>query len=337
MHITPLIDWFCLVKRDFPWRKNATPYGVWVSEVMLQQTQASVVVPYYLRFMKRFPTVASLAKAPIEDVVKLWEGLGYYSRARNLHRGALYVMQECEGELPSDESSLLKIPGLGPYTVGAIRAFAFHQKAAAVDGNVIRVVSRLFAIEEDVCKSSTKLKILECTELLLPEKKPWIVTEALIELGATVCKKTPVCHECPLKTDCKAHAKGIEDQLPVKTQRTAVTPLNRLVALIQHRECFLVRQVPEGSLMAGLYEFPYFEEGEWENAHENFFEAPMQLVRKMGPVMHSFTRYRATLNPVHWVVREKKAVEGFVWKTLEEAKELPFSAGHRKILLELIS
>jgi A/G-specific adenine glycosylase len=337
MEIETLIQWFNEVKRDFPWRKQTTPYGVWVSEVMLQQTQASVVVPYYLRFMERFPTVASLAEAPLAEVIKLWEGLGYYSRARNLHRGAIYVMKEYGGVLPSAESALLKIPGLGPYTVGAVRAFAFHQKAAAVDGNVIRVVSRLFAIEEDVCKTSTKKKILECTERLLPQNRPWIVTEALIELGATVCKKTPLCLECPMKSSCRAHAKGIEDRLPIKSDRVQVTPLNRLVALIQHRESFLMRQVPAGLLMEGLYEFPYFEEGDWDHAHEAFFEAPMQLIRKMKPVIHSFTRYRATLNPVHWVVRDKKEVDGFVWKTLEEAKELPFSAGHRKILRALIS
>lgn len=197
-----LVEWFNKQKRPLPWRKNPSPYAVWVSEVMLQQTQVAVVIPYFQRWMERFPTIQALAESSIEDAIKQWEGLGYYARAKNLHAGAKQVVANFDGELPSKVEALSRIKGLGPYTVGAIRAFAFHERSAAVDGNVLRFLTRYFAIEEDIAKIGTQKKITALAESLLPEKEPWVFAEALIEFGATVCKKAPLCFECPLNKSC---------------------------------------------------------------------------------------------------------------------------------------
>src|ERR1700722_10190653 len=178
--IDSLKDWFVREKRDLPWRENPSPYAVWISEVMLQQTQASVVIPYFERWMARFPTVAVLAEASQGEVIKMWEGLGYYSRVRHLHQAAKDLMYRYAGDLPRTREGLEGIKGIGPYTRGAILSFAFHQKAAAVDGNVLRVLARYFAIEEEIEKA--KKSITELTESILPEEEPWIVMEGLIEL-----------------------------------------------------------------------------------------------------------------------------------------------------------
>jgi len=177
--IQALKRWFLEVQRDFPWREDPSPYRVWVSEVMLQQTRAEVVVPYFERWMARFPTVEVLAEAPLDEVIKLWEGLGYYSRARNLHQGAQQIVRDYGGKLPNSADKLKKIKGIGPYTVGAILSFAFHQKVPAVDGNVLRVMSRYQRIEEDIAKQKTVKMIGQRVAEILPEKEPRIVIDLI--------------------------------------------------------------------------------------------------------------------------------------------------------------
>lgn len=211
--------WFQSTKRDLPWRCSPSPYVVWIAEIMLQQTQVSVVEPYFLRWMQQFPSIATLARATREEVIKAWEGLGYYSRARHIHAAAQYLMEKHEGKLPSRREDLEKVKGLGPYTVGAILSFAFHQKAAAVDGNVIRVLSRYFCVEDDVGKSGTKKQIWELAEKLLPDHEPWVVVEGLIELGATVCLKRPKCAECPINKSCLGFREGKQFSLPKKEKK----------------------------------------------------------------------------------------------------------------------
>ncbi len=254
-----LREWFLKEARDLPWRHNPTPYSVWVSEIMLQQTQVTVVKDYYLRWMKRFPSIAALSIASLEEVVKMWEGLGYYSRARNLHQAAAYLVENHQGDLPSDRNALLQVKGLGPYTVGAILSFAFHQRAAAVDGNVIRVLSRYYGIEEDVQKGSTLKKIWTLAEAILPESEPWLITEALIELGASVCKREANCWLCPLRLGCLAFKEGKQGELPKKGRRVEITSLSRQVFVIAHEDNLLVKKGEKGKIMADLYEFPYLE------------------------------------------------------------------------------
>lgn len=333
-----LKNWFIREQRDLPWRNSPSPYAVWVSEVMLQQTQVSVVIPYYERWMKRFPTIKDLAESHLDEVIKLWEGLGYYSRARSLHEGAQYVLKHHKGRLPSNAQDLSKIKGLGPYTVGAILSFAFHQRAAAVDGNVLRVLSRLFEIKEDIAKSKTMNQFRELAYQLLPEDESWIQNEALIELGATVCTKKAKCMECPLRSNCKAYANGTVDQLPYKSTKIATKYLFRAVPVILCGESMLVKRGEKGQIMSDLHEFPYFEtdkEG-WDQqtltdkvTHE--WSLSIEFVKDLPPVSHSFTSYQVKLNPFHFICKKMKPIKGYRWITKTELKELAFSSGHRKI------
>ena len=322
-----LKKWFLEQKRDLPWRRDPSPYRVWVSEVMLQQTQVAVVVPYFERWMQKFPTIETLANAPLEEVMKAWEGLGYYSRARNLHAGAKKVVRDFGGELPPEREKLNQIKGFGLYTIGAVLSFAFHQKAAAVDGNVIRVISRFLGLHIDVSK---KVPFEKATFSLLPEKEPWVVMEALIELGARVCQKKPKCTLCPLQNECLAFSRGIISLLPLKKKKEETIFLFREVAVILHAHQVLVRQEEVGKVMGGLYEFPYIEKG--GNWDLNLVVEEQQL---LPIVKHGFTKYRATLYPMLWKVKTPNPVSGFDWVSWDKVKTLPFSSGHRRILRHL--
>jgi A/G-specific adenine glycosylase len=251
--------WFEENKREFPWREERTPYRVWVSEVMLQQTRASVVIPYFIRWMKLFPDIKSLAQASLSTVIKSWEGLGYYSRARRLHEGAKDIYHRFKGTLPSCPDQLRSIKGLGPYTIGAILNFGFHKKAPAIDGNVIRVLSRYFSIEENVGRASTKRLLEQKVNIWLENSAPWVTSEALIELGATICLPKPQCSICPIHSDCLGFSSGKASMLPIKTSSPEIIDLYRMVAVIESDGFFLVKKAEPGKVMADLYEFPYFE------------------------------------------------------------------------------
>ena len=326
-----LKNWFHESQRDLPWRKNPTPYGVWISEVMLQQTQVAVVQDYYLRWMARFPTVESLAAASLDEVIKMWEGLGYYSRARNLHSAAQFLMDHYEGILPASKGELSEVKGLGPYTIGAILSFVFHQKAAAVDGNVIRVLTRYFAIEEDVEKSSTKKRIWEIAEGILPDTEPWTVVEGLIELGAMVCKRDPDCEACPLQEGCAAFALGIQKELPKLKKKGGVTSFSRRVFVITHAGELLLKKGGAGKVMADLYEFPYVDEK--ENSFPFSFAA--KKIKTLQEVEHSFTRFRVKLYPTLWRALERIELAEHDWIPWSALKRHPFSSGHRRILKNL--
>lgn len=333
--VEELRDWFLLEKRDFPWRDAPTPYRVWISEIMLQQTQASVVVPYFEKWMEKFPTVQSLAASSEEEVIKSWEGLGYYSRARNIHQAAKHLT---DGKIPNSYDELLNIKGIGPYTAGAILSFAFHQKAAAVDGNVARVIARLFSIEEETTKPSVQKQLKKIVFNLLPDGEPWVIMEALIELGATVCLKKPQCDRCPLQSCCLGFQNGKVDRLPNLGPKPKSTKLIRFVPVIQHEELYLIQKGKEGKVMAGLYEFPYFEGRKKVPAHEleEKFGLKLSLNKKLEGVKHSFTSYRAELYPYLFISTDRNDVEGYSWLSKKQLQELPFSSGHKRILLQLL-
>ena len=341
--VEKLKAWFLSQRRDMPWRDDPSPYAVWVSEVMLQQTQVSVVIPYFLRWMEKFPTIEVLAMASIEEVVKEWEGLGYYSRARNLHEGARYVLKNYSGILPSTAKQLKEIKGLGDYTVGAILSFAFHQKAAAVDGNVLRVLARYYCHLGDISKTKALQEIREKAQNLLPDNEPWIISEALIELGATVCSRNPKCQTCPLISSCRAFIEGKTGEVPVKSAKEATISLYRAVAVVKCGGHFLVGKGESGKVMADLFQFPYFEMdcGDVDvEIHGNWLNEELKLAvdwqKALPQVRHSFTRYRALLMPHLYSAKKLKEVDGFEWHTLESLKKLPFSSGHRRILAELV-
>lgn len=330
-----LKQWFMHHQRDFPWRENPSPYAVWVSEVMLQQTQAAVVVPYFLRWMKRFPDLPSLAEASQEEVLKMWEGLGYYSRAKNLHQGAQMVVDRFGGELPSSYDELQSIKGLGDYTIGAILSFAFHQKAPAVDGNVLRVISRLFALEEDIAKSKTRKIIREKTLSLLGDPEPWIISEALIELGATICKKKPNCSACPVKEQCKAWNQGLENDLPISSKKNISISLSRTVAIISCGASLLLKKGKPGAVMADLYEFPYIE-GESLISLKKHFLFPLPEGEKLSLVSHSFTKYQVSLTPVYFKIEQQESHPDCEWVPLTAVHQKPFSSGHKRILKQVL-
>lgn len=320
-----LVNWFKKEKRSLPWRTEKSAYRVLVSEVMLQQTQASVVIPYFERWMKRFPTLRSLAEAKEEEVIKMWEGLGYYKRARSLHAIAKQLIDKGEEELPEDADELLKLKGIGPYTAGAILSFAFHKKAAAVDGNVLRVLARLLAFEEDISSSRAIKTLQQETLKLLPDEEPYVAMEALIELGALICKKKPLCEACPLAKECSALKEGKEEILPLRKERPKTVKLKRYLFLIRSLQGILVKQVEKGQVMEGLYEFPYSEE-------EAFKLFPARFIKNLPKEQHSFTRYQVELIPALYETSTEEAPAPFRFVSIEELHSLPFSSGHRRVL-----
>lgn len=343
--IDNLKKWFLNTKRELPWRNEISPYAVWVSEIMLQQTQVSVVIPYFERWMRLFPTIEALAKSPVESVIKAWEGLGYYSRARNLHEGAQYVVKNFNGILPNDANSLERIKGIGSYTVGAILSFAFHQRAPAIDGNVLRVISRCFALNEDICQSKTKKKISRLVEEFLPMDEPWVVMESLIELGATVCTKKPKCSDCPIRKSCQAYIQGAQDVYPVKSANKKIEKLYRLAAIVVlPNGHLLVKKVSEGKIMAGLHEFPYFDLPSNEidekcalQITEHKLNLKLSFKHQFPQIKHSFTHYSATLFPFYFESEVLKDFDEYCWMSPEELKFVAFSSGHRQIYAALKS
>lgn len=335
MNTKQLKQWFQKAARPLPWREDRDPYRVWVSEVMLQQTQSTVVIPYFERWMKAFPDIFALARANEREVMKLWEGLGYYSRARNLLNGAREVVERFGGSIPSDPEKLATIRGIGPYTLGAILSFAFQKRAPATDGNVKRVIARHFAIDEDIKKTAGLRKIAEFHNALLEDSEPWIVNEALIELGALVCKKEPKCASCPVKPSCKALKLGEVKKYPITSKRVAITSLVRQVAVIEHGGQLLVREGARGQIMEGLIEFPWFEE---ESALKKIVTSLSCIyINPLPEEKQTFTRFKVRLIPHLYRAPKREAIEGYFWQEREELQELPLSSGHKRIFASLLA
>ena len=256
-----LLEWYGRSARVLPWRAEPTPYRVWVSEIMLQQTRVEAVKPYFNRFMEALPTVGALAAAPEEQVLKLWEGLGYYSRARNLQKAAKMVMGRFGGELPGTVKELLTLPGVGSYTAGAVASIAFGEAAPAVDGNVLRVVSRLLCREEDILAPAIKKKTEKELAAILPPGRAGDFNQAMMELGALICLPGagPKCGDCPLEGACEARRLGVEGSLPVKSQKKARRVEERTVFLLTCQGRAALRRREDQGLLAGLWELPAAE------------------------------------------------------------------------------
>ena len=252
-----LLPWFDRNKRDLPWRRNRSPYATWISEIMLQQTRVETVKPYFDRWMERFPTVQSLAAASEEEVLKAWEGLGYYSRARNLYKAAK-IIAERGGELPRDKRELERLPGIGAYTAGAILSIAFGEAEPAVDGNVLRVVSRLLAEPFDITKNETRVSVAESLRPLMPAGKTSEFTQALFEIGALVClpNAVPRCDLCPLAGECEAHRTGKELAYPPRVAKPDKRRDALTVLVLEQAGKYAIRKRPETGLLAGLWELP---------------------------------------------------------------------------------
>ena len=285
-----LVPWFLRSKRDLEWRNDPTPYRVWISEIMLQQTRVEAVKPYYDRFLSELPNVAALAAADETRLLKLWEGLGYYRRARNLQAAAKKIMQVHGGVFPSDYESVRGLPGIGDYTAGAILSIAFGKPVPAVDGNVLRVVSRLAASSADIDAPKIRRELTGALAAVYPAGQCSEFTQSLMELGATVClpNGAPLCTACPLADICLASKNGLTDGIPVRKAKAA-RPVKAFAVVILRDPAgrFAVRRRPETGLLAGLYEFPNLEGRPGETALKTAFRA--DRIRKSGTARHVFT------------------------------------------------
>lgn len=290
-----LLAWFQREKRALPWRATGDPYAIWISEAMLQQTRVEVVIPYWERFCARFPTVADLARAPVEDVLAAWSGLGYYSRARALHAAARTIVGRHGGRFPRSAAELGELPGIGPYTAGAIASIAFGEAAPLVDGNVARVLARWFAIDAPPGSSAFRdATWSRARELVHGIERAGEWNQALMELGALVCTpRDPSCGRCPLADHCRARAEGRAATLPSPKARRATVDVELLVLVVRENGCVLVRERPDGGRMAGLLELPTIEIGGGEHVAARSF-APLHLaeVDELGSVAHTITHHR---------------------------------------------
>ncbi|MGD6966135.1 A/G-specific adenine glycosylase [Rossellomorea vietnamensis] len=256
-----LLNWFTAEQRQLPWREDSDPYKVWVSEIMLQQTRVDTVIPYFLNFISKFPTIEALASADEEDVLKAWEGLGYYSRARNLQSAVKEVRDSYGGIVPSEPKEISQLKGVGPYTAGAILSIAYGKPEPAVDGNVMRVLSRILTIWEDIAKPSSRKVFEEAVRKLISHENPSYFNQALMELGALICTPTsPKCLLCPVREHCSAFHEGVQDTLPVKTKKKSVKKLQMAAVVLKNEDGnYLIHKRSAKGLLANLWEFPNCE------------------------------------------------------------------------------
>jgi len=312
-----LLRWYEDNKRILPWRENASPYRVWVSEIMLQQTRVETVKNYFLRWMMLFPTLHDLAIASEDEVLKAWEGLGYYSRARNLHKAAKIVDRDYGGELPKNREALRMLPGIGDYTVGAVLSIAFGEKEPAVDGNVLRVISRLQADPSDVSKSEVRKRIADELRPLMPEGKTSEFTQALFEIGALICLPGDGyrCDVCPVRAYCRAAEQGKQKDYPVKTEKAKQRVQERTVLLVCHDERYALRKRPDKGLLANLYEFPNEEGHLRADEVKGFFQDPSAIisVEALPDATHVFTHLIWEMKGYLVRLAEEIPLAGVVW------------------------
>lgn len=343
-----LLDWYEANGRDLPWRRRPEPYGVWVSEVMAQQTQIDRVVEYHARWMRRFPDIKTLAKAREDEVLNLWEGLGYYSRARNMHQAALLLMTEYGGRFPSDFSDIRSLPGVGDYTAGAVASIAFGQPEPAVDANVLRVFSRLLDVNESVRGKSGRSRIEKQVRLLMPDDRPGDFNQAIMELGALVCRRNPECDACPVQGHCLALKADTVALRPVLPAPKETIRIDMATGVLVHRGRVLIQKRKLDDIWPGLWEFPggCIEDGETpEQALVREYMEEVELavrpVEKIKVIKYAYTRYRVTMHcylcrfdgavaqPVF-----NEAVDGGFVSPLE-LDTYAFPSGHRRLAAAL--
>ncbi|GGL64770.1 A/G-specific adenine glycosylase [Sporolactobacillus putidus] len=336
-----LLKWFHENGRDLPWRRINNPYYTWVSEVMLQQTQVDTVIPYFNRFISLFPTIEALAGATDQEVLKCWEGLGYYSRARHLQQGVREVAEKYDGKVPEDKNELLSIQGIGPYTAGALLSIAFGEPEPAVDGNVMRVMSRVFLIDDDIAKAKTKKKFEKIVGALIAEADPSAFNQSLMDLGALICRpKKPKCDECPLNAHCLAREEGAQLEYPVKSGKAKPRSIDYTVLLIRDAERrYFIEQRPETGLLAGMWQFPMIawdpneKEKVLEDAIQKKYGWEVRFVRTSFSYTHRFSHLIWNLSLY------EAAIDGTVdpetrttWEHLDKLTHRPFPVPHQKII-----
>ncbi|MFB1083317.1 A/G-specific adenine glycosylase [Jeotgalibacillus sp. JSM ZJ347] len=337
-----LVGWFEEEMRDLPWRENQDPYRVWVSEIMLQQTRVDTVIPYYNRFMEQFPTIEALANAPEDQVLKAWEGLGYYSRARNLQAAVREVHETYSGIVPDNPKEISALKGVGPYTAGAILSIAYDKPEPAVDGNVMRVMSRILSIYDDIAKPASRKIFESAVRELIYKENPSYFNQALMELGAIVCTPTsPSCFLCPVQIHCAAFEEGSQQELPVKSKKKAAKTVELLTVIAENNKGeILVTQRPEQGLLANMWEFPSFEKdgadarGQMTELLCSDYHVEAVVNNEEWMVQdHIFTHLiwkmqvgRATVNESDIALPEQTK-----WVSKDEIEKLAMPVSHRKI------
>jgi A/G-specific adenine glycosylase len=345
--VSPLLVWFCANARDLPWRRTRDPYAIWVAEIMLQQTQVSTVLPYWERWLQALPTVATLASAPADRVLKLWEGLGYYRRARHLQEAAALIMKQHDGRVPNDFDALLALPGIGRYTAGAIASIAFNQPRPVLDGNVIRVLTRVFGLRDNPRLRRTNDRLWQLAGALVetsqhaPGSNPCsALNQGLMELGALVCTPhSPDCPACPWQRRCVARREGLTDQLPNLGPRPVTTTRHFHVLVVQRADALLVRRRPGNVLNAHLWEFPNCEVNgaaplRPETSARALLNTRPDSCRRLGVVKGTVTRFRLSLEVflVTLPAGARVSRRAGQWKYRRELDALAFSSTHRRIL-----
>lgn len=343
-----LLKWWDDGRRDLPWRRSEEPYAVWLAEVMLQQTRIETVIPYYERFLKRFATVESLAEAKTDEVLKLWEGLGYYGRARNLHKAARMVVHQYGGCFPNTAEELGKLPGVGRYTAGAVASIAFHEPTPAVDGNVIRVLCRLFCIREEPTKTAVRNNLWQLARMLVSTKRPGDFNQSMMELGATVCKVVqPNCDGCPLKRFCLARKNGLEAVLPHVPKAPKLPEYEIAAGLVfRNGRILITKRKPEG-LLGGLWEFPG---GKREKGETLAQTAGREIREETGievsvgsllvSVRHAYSHFKIVLHAFLCEYRGGQAraigCDAVKWVWPKQLKQYAFPAANQKIIKKLM-
>lgn len=332
-------------RRDLPWRKTRDPYFIWVSEVMLQQTQVETVIPYYHRFLTRFPTVETLARASLQDVLKIWENLGYYARARHLHSAAKEIMARTGGAIPDSEKELLRLPGVGAYTAAAILSIAFGRRIPAVDGNTRRVICRIFAIRDSLEETKTLRRVHKLASDLVPIKAPFLFNQGIMDLGATVCTpRNPSCERCPVQAPCMAFEQGLHDALPV-TRKRGPFPHKHMTAgvLCDDSGRLLIVRRPLRGLLGGLWKFPGGEKKAGKGLKNSLGQEihrelgiGVQVGEKITAVKHAYTHFRITLHAFRCTMSggdpSAVACDSWQWIDSRNLADLPFSNVDRKIM-----
>ncbi|RLB69584.1 MAG: A/G-specific adenine glycosylase [Deltaproteobacteria bacterium] len=338
-----LLAWYGQSGRDLPWRNTRDPYRIWLSEIMLQQTTVTAVIDYYHRFLAKIPTVEHLAAASLEDVIDLWAGLGYYSRARNLHAAAKLIVEQFNGHFPEDVETLQQLPGVGRSTAGAISALAFDRRAPILDGNVRRVLCRLFALQKPPRSTAAEKQLWYWSEQLTPSESVHDYTQAIMDLGAMVCiPLKPLCHECPLSELCQARKLGLERQLPLKHVAKPIPTRHEVVLLIDHHGRYLVRRRLVEGFLGGMWEFPTISipEGEAPESKLHLLCSDFGLngaVEQIGHSQHVYSHFRLK-SAIYCkkIANLSRLAEGDNhWFPLAELKNIALHGAHKKVLVEL--
>lgn len=334
-----LLEWYDSNARILPWREAPTAYRVWVSEIMLQQTRVEAVKPYFEQFIKQLPTIQSLALVPEQQLIKLWEGLGYYNRVRNLQKAAQTIMKEYNGEIPNSYEKLLNLSGIGDYTAGAIASIAFGEAVPAVDGNVLRVYTRLTASKEDITKIAVKKEITKQIKNILPQNRSGDFNQSLMELGATICipNGLPKCEQCPLKQLCEAKKQNLIQQIPVKTPKKKRKIEEKNVFIFYCNHTFALRKRKESGLLAGMWEFPNIEISDEpiETVLKRWDLQPVSIV-EMKHAKHIFTHIEWHMKA--YFIETDCVNEQFYWAGLKKIeKEIAIPSAFKVIWNEVMN